>query len=1119
MFFGILGSTEAWRSDGSPARVGGPRVRLLLALLLVDAGQVVGTQRLIDGLYGENPPADAANALQSQVSRLRRGLGPEEGRLLELHAAGYRLAVDPDSVDAHRFQRLAREGRRALADGDPSGARAHLGEALRLWRGPALADVPFAGARATGLEELRLAALEDRVQAELALGGHREVVAELFEVVAAHPLRERPRAQLMRALYGCGRQAEALAVFEDGRRLLAEELGADPSADLTTAHLAILRADPSLTQPSPPSSPPPPRAAPASPSSPGTASDRPAASALPWQGVPAQLTSFVGREEELRRVGKLLGAGRLVTIIGPGGAGKTRLAVEAGEREQGQVCFVDLAPLGEGTRVPQAVLSALGLREAGLSTLARGPSDVMGRLLAALADRRLLLILDNCEHVIDEAARLARRLLGGCAGVRVLATSREALGITGEALCPLPPLGLPAGNATVRLGVAGALRYPAVRLFADRAAAVSPDFVVDDSNAAAVMGICVALDGLPLAIELAAARLRALPVREMAVRLGVMGREGEAGHDRFGLLSRGDRTAAERHQTLRAVVAWSWELLDAEERVLARRLTVFRGSATLEAIEQVCDLPEHQTAETAQEPRGAVVGVLAGLVDKSLVEVSGGRYRMLETIRMFCAERLADAGEAERLRESHARYFAELASTAEPCLRRTEQLEWLARLTLEHANLQAALRWAVSGDPVMALELLANLSVYWWLRGLPSEGGSPAAELLRVIGTEPPAGQEDAYVACVVLAGRDGFHAPGLWPYRERARAIMRSLDRAPRQPFTMVLWAMATGPAAAEGRSWEGFGGADAWLEALSCLGEGFGELFGGRVEEARPAFTSALHGFRSVGDRWGTMQALDALAVLAEWRGDRATHQAMTEQALELAGQLGAAEDTAEMLYRLAHGLLRQGDPEGARATYERAGEVARTAGLPAAMAGAWFGFAELARLRGDLAEARRFGEMALSACASEWVTTGELRTRILVGLGRIAEAGGDPREAESRHAEALDDALSLRHLLNVAGVAEALAGVALLRGDGERAALLLGAGTALRGATMREDPDVPRVAAASKGLIGATAFAAAYERGAAMTPVEALVLAGVPPEALDGLVLWKSVFADPRARNRQG
>jgi DNA-binding SARP family transcriptional activator len=335
VLFGVLGTVEVRSADGDLVAVGGPRLRALLAMLLLDAGRMVGVGRLAEGLYDQDAPGDPAHALQSQVSRLRRGLRAAgwPDTAVEFGPGGYRPAVDPDDVDAHRFERLVGEGRQALTTGDPTRAAGLLREALALWRGPALADVtdaPFAEAQAARLETLRVTAVEDRVEAELALGEHRRLAAELPGMVAAHPLRERLRGQLMRALYAGGRQAEALEVFEDARRTLAEELGVDPSPELGSVHLAVLRAERSLAE-------------------------------VPRAGVPAQLTSFVGRDDELVRVGKLLSERRLVTLTGPGGVGKTRLAVEAAGREQGEVGFVDLALLGDGAAVPQALISALGL--------------------------------------------------------------------------------------------------------------------------------------------------------------------------------------------------------------------------------------------------------------------------------------------------------------------------------------------------------------------------------------------------------------------------------------------------------------------------------------------------------------------------------------------------------------------------------------------------------------------------------------------------------------------------------------------------------------------------------------------------------------------------------------
>jgi predicted ATPase/DNA-binding SARP family transcriptional activator len=1061
MRFGILGPTQVRRSDGREITVGGPRLRALLALLLVDAGKVVTLERLIDGVYGGNPPGEATNALQSQVSRLRHLLRDQDrpGSPVEFHPAGYRLAVEADEVDAHRFERLAAEGRRALAAGDPPRAASLLREALDLWRGPALADagdVPFAQAQAVRLEELRVSAVEDRVEAELALGGPPTLVAELEQLVAAYPLRERLRGQLMRALSAGGRQAEALNVFEEARRTLAEELGADPSPQLAAVHLAVLRTDPSLARPA----------------------EREAALR---RRLPAQLTSFVGRTEEVRRVGKLLAEARLVTLTGPGGAGKTRLAIEAADREPGDVCFVDLVPVGEGADVPLAMLDALGLRDAALlAPPAPGPPDATGRLVAALADRRVLLVLDNCEHVVEAAARLSHRLLSACPMLRILATSREPLGITGETLWPVPPLPLPPPGATP----AEALGYPTVRLFADRAAAVRPDFAVDPANADAVLRICRALDGLPLAIELAAARLRALSLAEVAGRLD----------DRFRLLSRGDRTAQPRHQTLRAVVEWSWDLLDDAEQTLARRLTVFAGAATREAAERVCGLPAAEVDE-----------LLASLADKSLVEAADGdgrRYRMLDTVRVFCGERLAEAGEWERLRRAHAAHFLDLAQTADRHLRGAEQLAWLGRLDADRDDLHAALRRAVdAADTTPALRLLAALGWYWWLRGRRSQAAALAGDLLGGLGPGPPAGLEEEYALCVLYASV-GATGPDLRVHLEAAQSIVYAIDRPARQPFLTVLSALAAGPPGEEVDvrpvRQRLLTGPDPWIRALMRFGDGYLRLVDGQAAAAEQEFAAALAGFRAIGERWGMAAALAELAGLADWRGDRDRSIALTDEALDLAGQLDSADDMADLLCRCADASVRAGDLDGAHADYGRAAELARRAGTPEHLAAAHRGLGGVARLRGDLAESRRLCELALAECPTGWFVAEATRAEILVALGQVAAAEGDAAAARAWHRQALAALGGHWGFPVTAGAAEGLAGVALLEGDDERAALLLGVGAALRGAPMAGDPDVARVAAAARARIGEPAYQRAYRRGAAMTRDQARALLGAPPSA---------------------
>ncbi|HEX6754780.1 MAG TPA: BTAD domain-containing putative transcriptional regulator, partial [Mycobacteriales bacterium] len=705
MRVGILGPLRVEDGAGRPVEVGGARLRGLLYRLALDAGRPVGVPTLIDALWGGSLPADELNALQSLVSRLRRAL--PDPALVDSGPAGYRLAVRPDDVDASLFERLAGAGRRALAAGDHQRAAAVLGEALALWRGPALADadgLPWATTAAARLEERRLAATEDRIEAELALGDAPSVLAELEVLAAEHPLRERLRGQLVRALYAAGRQADALRAYEDVRRRLADELGVDPSPALREVHLQVLRADPAL------------------------AAETPAGPT----NLPAPLTSFVGRDADVDRIVDLVAGHRLVTLVGAGGAGKTRLATETGDRLRRRfpdgVWLVELAAVTGGMEVPPAVLAALASFAVPDGQQAGAQQDATSRLVEALKNRRALIVLDNCEHVIEAAARTTADLLARCPELEVLATSREPLAITGEALAPVPPLGLPPESATPE----EALVYPAVALFADRAAAACPGFAVDAATVGHVMEVCRRLDGLPLAIELAAARLRSLPLAEVAGRLD----------DRFRLLTGGSRTALPRHQTLRAVVAWSWDLLSAEETRLADRLAVFPGGVT----------PAAAAAVSSED----VSDLLVALVDKSLLQqVPGGglRYRMLETLREYGTERLAASGELAAVRRAHAAHFLHLAEEAEPHLRRPEQVEWMSQLTADQGNLTAALRFAVdTGDADTAIRLAAALSWYWTVRGDHASAARWLAAAADMPGDAPPA----ARATCLAMAGVSG---------------------------------------------------------------------------------------------------------------------------------------------------------------------------------------------------------------------------------------------------------------------------------------------------------------------------------------------------------------------------
>ncbi|WP_405786079.1 MULTISPECIES: AfsR/SARP family transcriptional regulator [unclassified Streptomyces] len=1169
--FGILGATRVLGADGAEVALGGPRRRALLALLLLDAGRVVTVERLIDGLYGEEPPAGVGNAVQSQVSRLRQVLpAPIEGR-----PAGYLLAVDPDEVDAHRFQRLAAHGRNALAAGDPEQAATQLRSALALWRGPALADVgaaPFAAAQAVRLEELRVGAVEDRIEADLGLGRHRALVAELGELVAAHPLRERLRGQSMRALYGSGRQGEALEAYEAARRELADSLGADPGPELAAVHLAVLRGDrgllpggggsagtsasgrlsaghvpretdtgghvPRETSPAPATETPP------TPPPTGTppATDPTAVPTAARHELPAQLTSFVGRAAELDRVGEQLTRQRLVTLIGPGGAGKTRLAVEAAGRHPYDATFVELAGLTGGAELPQAVLGALGLREGGLlptggpggpgapaSTVA-GP-DPVARITAALDGRPMLLVLDNCEHVVEDAARLTERLLASSPRLRVLATSREALGIGGEALCPVPTLGLPRPGADR----AHVLASPAVRLFVERATAVRPDFdpAADPATVDAVLRLCTALDGLPLAIELAAARLRSLSVTEIADRLGALPDDGAPyslgvrPDALFRLLSRGSRTAQPRQRTLRGVVEWSWDLLPDDERAVLRRASVFAGGWTLAAAEAVCadaaaddrNGRNDGSPRTGEDSAGIapedVLDLVAALVEKSLVvaqQPDGAgrvRYRMLESIRAYGAERLTEAGGTEAALAAHIAYFLDFALTADPHLRRTEQLEWLRLLSDDRDNLQAALHRSLAADDIpTAMRLISALSSYWLLRGVRHEGVGPARQVLAAIGPHPPEGMEEEYALCVMAVVGTLTDPEGFTDHVAAATRVVKAMNRLARRfPALTVLWAPFAG-APEEGTDTvavlEDFleGRDDPWYRALGRLGFGLQSwMVEADAERARHECEASYEGFRRQGDRWGMITSLNVLADLADYRGELQDAITLLGRALVLAEELDSALDMAELLCNRAAYSLRVGDHAAATAYCERAVELSRRAGAPETLAMAHLGLAESARLRGDLAAARDLCEQALAECPTGWFSGNSVRSSVLVALGRIAVAEGDPAAAHARFREAATaDGLSLHLPPTGWAAAEAAAGLALLERDPHRAAVLLGAATALRGSALG-GPDTQAIADAARTALGAAAYRAALAttadlpRDAALAVVTDYLTAGRP------------------------
>ncbi|WP_189188614.1 BTAD domain-containing putative transcriptional regulator [Streptomyces albiflavescens] len=1054
----ILGELEVRTEDGTLVGVPGTRLRALIVLLALADGRPVPSERLIDELWSEDDrPAGAPNALQVLVSRLRRTL--PEG-LVESRPRAYRLAVPPQALDARRFEDLATRGRALLGDDDAE-ASAVLRTALDLWRGEALEDfgeAAFARLHRHRLAELKLAVTEDRIDADLATGAGAGLVPELETLVALHPLRERLRGQLMRALSTAGRQADALATYEDTRRLLAEELGVDPGADLAKAHLAVLRGE---TEPVRRRTAPP--------------------SARPRTNLRAQVTRFVGREQEMAEIGRLFGRSRLLTLVGPGGAGKTRLAAESAAGLMADMpdgaWLVELASVTDPSDVPQTVVTVLGLRAGGLIagpvTGASGPQE---RLTQALRDKRLLLVLDNCEQVIDSVAGLVDGLLARCPQVRVLATSREPLGIAGEQLIQVLPLPLPAPATPAEI----VLQSPVIRLFGERAAAGRPSFRVTHENVAVVLDICRALDGLPLAIELAATRLRSMSLEQIRSRLD----------DRFALLSAGSRTALPRQRTLHAVVDWSWDLLSAGERELAARFAVFRSGAFLGAVERVA--ADGGDARTALVRGHEVFELLAGLVDKSFLtvtEVEGEpRYRMLETVRVFALAKLEAMGRQERTLRRHAAYFLAVAEEAEPQLRRHDQLAWLRRLTCEHDEFSAALTWAVEHDEgEIATRLVAALGWYWFLHGYRREGALWAERALALDPAEaPPAARALALITAVPQLAGEGGESDGLRARIAEARELIDELERAG-TPFShpaLGLFEPIAGMLSGDGSILESVRrrsqDADPWVRALAQLHRGQIEMTLGEAERAASDYEIAAELFRGIGERWGTAQVLVASAESQSARGDRRSAIAALEEALRLVAELGDREDQPLLMVRLATERAHEGDLVRAEAELRGALQMADELGAREQRAYAHQALSDVARWSGETDRARRLLERALAEFEETGQRPDQVRALLLASLGSVESAEGRPRIARQRFAEAVAALPPAPEPGIAARLAELLAELELAEGRPEEAAHVLGTAAVLRTASQDGGPDATRTAEAARRLLGEGVYAAARRRG---------------------------------------
>ncbi|MFJ6656286.1 BTAD domain-containing putative transcriptional regulator [Streptomyces sp. NPDC091377] len=924
MRYGVLGPLVVWDAAGLPVKVPEAKVRALLANLLVHGGGPVPADRLIEDLWAGDAPAGSVNALQTKISQLRRVLGRDQ---VVREPAGYRLLLTDGMVDALRFQDLAE---RARAHGEPAVRGALLADALALWRGPAYADVAeslFARGEIARLEELRLTVLEDRAEVRLTLGEHPALAVELGELVARYPLRERLRMAHMRALYRAGRQGDALRSFQELRRELDDELGVEPGPGAVALHGAILRQEPHLAPPT---------------------VESPACRT----NLPAPLTALIGRREAVGRVRALLGpesGARLVTLTGLGGVGKTRLATaaarEPADRFPDGVWLVELAGLAATSSaddIAERVITTLGLCD----TAASEPDleDLVGWLCRAVSEKRLLILLDNGEHLIEQVAALAGAVLASVPGGRLLVTSQEALDIPGEVVHPVPPLELPEGT-----GLGAVARSGAVELFVRRASAAVPGFVLDEDNAAAVSAICRRLDGIPLALELVAPRLRTLSPQELAARLD----------SRFTPEVR-VRGLPARQRTLRSMLDWSWQLLSADERAVLRRLTVHADGCTLRSAEVVCadpDLPAERVSE-----------LLSRLVDRSLVVREAGRFRLLESVAAYGVERLAEAGESAAVHARFVRCHTELAERQDGLLRGPDQRRRLERLDAETNNLRRALDLAVTGKAAgHAVRLVNAMAWYWFLRGRLTEARRSFQSALGAdAGPAPTAAPAARLTARAWLAGLElrtaPTGAPPLPPGADPTAGIGDARLRARLQWFIGTGWIVHEDHDAARRLLEAALAGAraagDRWGEAAALV-----ELVG--LDPARGASRAELGAalFHEVGDGWGRLRATRSLALVAERDGDAGRTERLYREGLLVAEELGLWTEVVETLLRLGDTALTRGRLQQATDLYERARSVAAERAYGRGEIHAEVGLGRAAGLRGDRESADRHRNRALA------------------------------------------------------------------------------------------------------------------------------------------------------------
>ncbi len=1040
--------------DGNELTIAGARMRTLLALFAVRPGENITAERLADDLWGDDPPAGAANGLQSLVSRLRRALG-DAGRLVVTTPNGYRLDAADEHIDAFRFVDAAQRGHEALLAGDAARAARVLAEGLALWRGAALDGFDDDGVlhrEAVRLEELRLNAIEDRLDADLRLGRHADVIAELGTLVTEHPLRERLHGFLMLALYRAGRQAEALRTFQEARRVLGEELGLDPSPELRALESSILSHDSALDHVATPTS----------------------RVMQHHTNLWRELSEFVGRTAELAALADLMDASRLVTVVGPGGAGKTRLAVEAAALHVGgcDVWFIDLAPLRSPDAVADTVAAMTGLGDGGLSQGAPGLTTVE-RLVDHLRGRPTLLLLDNCEHVVREAARVAERLLIGCEDVRILATSREALGVRGETVWVVPPMS----------------SDDAVALFTTRAASASGP-AVDDDTVGVVTELCARLDGLPLAIELAAGRVRAIPVRQLAARLD----------DRFRLLTGGSRTALPRQQTLRAVVEWSHELLfDDEQRVFAR-LSVFAGGCSLDAAEAICSGDDIAAEDVAD--------LLGHLVDKSLLIADHAgvndpdgevRYRLLQTLELYGREQLAASGEVDAVRARHATYFGAICRRGHDAFRGDRQEAWLVEVERESDNLRAVLSWLIERNEALTVQtMLGGLGWAWWFAGRGDEGWRWLTSGLACTGSTSPLARASAAMWAGYVGASAGVGMDAASVYAEEAVALLhanpgqRLADETSESllPDALMLAAgirgMVGDPVGATRHYTAAANlyasGTGHWNRALQLNATGRLAELGGDVRRGFELQCESVDHFEVAGVHWALAVINGDVGMMAFRLGEVDEALRRTRRAAEAARRLRLGGYQAVLLNRLGWFAMLTGDIDLSDRLVDEAIDLAESLRFTSAEAFARLGRAIVRRRQGRLDEAVVEATRANGLFIATGLHNG--RPQALSTLGLVAHERGDLATARRLHLESFEIGRGINDQRCIGLALEGLAGVALDGGDHRNALALLAAAQAARsidgGAPPGPESDAPEVSARLVELVGRAAHDAAMTNG---------------------------------------